>query len=108
MLHFRAATDRLKDMEEDCYIAHPDDHGGHVMIDDEGRVTGLLIGTGRAYTTSKEEAFECPQGLMDVDAFYAGSNSLSEHEVTLPAEGRPDLAQCVEEGSYFYRRPAYA
>ncbi|WVQ77761.1 hypothetical protein IAR50_007451 [Cryptococcus sp. DSM 104548] len=104
------ASDKIKDVDEDCYITHPDDHGGHVMMDDEGRVTGI-IDWDWAFTSSKEEAFAAPQGLMDVIAFFDGSNTLSKYEISLRdiylAKGHPDLAKCVE-GSCFYRRLKYA
>ncbi|KAL0954972.1 hypothetical protein HGRIS_003902 [Hohenbuehelia grisea] len=92
--------------EGPTYIKHADDKGDQIMIDADGHITGV-VDWEWAYTASKSEAFAAPLALVDVKAFFDGSNELSVNEERLvnayEALGRPDLATCVRNGKVHQR-----
>ncbi|WVF70958.1 hypothetical protein IAT40_005753 [Kwoniella sp. CBS 6097] len=87
------------------YLKHGDDKGDHILIDEEGNITGILDWE-FAYTTTKAEAFISPRGLVTHAEREAGNN-LSQLEIklikTYEELARPDLADCVRGSRFCYR-----
>ncbi|EIW67082.1 hypothetical protein TREMEDRAFT_64951 [Tremella mesenterica DSM 1558] len=92
--------------EEEFYIKHADDKGDHIMVDDEGNITGI-IDWEWAYSTTKSEAFSAPLGLVNISDYFNGSNSLSPQEERLAETyeklGRPDLSAWVRASKKYQR-----
>ncbi|KAI9633511.1 uncharacterized protein MKK02DRAFT_38164 [Dioszegia hungarica] len=90
--------------EEDTFIVHEDSNAGMIMVDVEGKITGL-IDWERASVGSKVEAFATPAAFEDRSLILTGSNDLSFAEVELVTAytelGRPDLAECIVLGKPF-------
>ncbi|WVQ65208.1 uncharacterized protein L199_003381 [Kwoniella botswanensis] len=86
------------------YFKHGEDKGDHIMIDEDGHITGVLDWEW-AYVTSKSEAFGSCNAFMDPKTFWHGNNSLSRLELRLIEEyqtlGHPDLAECVKYGRLY-------
>ncbi|EJU02056.1 hypothetical protein DACRYDRAFT_22439 [Dacryopinax primogenitus] len=86
------------------FMCHPDAKGDHILI--HGDKAWLIDLTG-TWFTSAQEAFAAPDALIDVRAFYNGSNELGPAEtdfaVTLARLHHPLLAQHVRKDKPFQR-----
>ncbi|KAK8853366.1 hypothetical protein IAR55_004070 [Kwoniella newhampshirensis] len=90
---------------EGFYLKHADDKGDHIMINEQGGITGV-IDWEWVYTTSKAEAFAAPCAFSSAAEYYQkGTTALSNLEEMLISEyvrlDRPDLAKCVRKGKKF-------
>ncbi|WWD05435.1 hypothetical protein V865_003512 [Kwoniella europaea PYCC6329] len=88
------------------YFKHGDDKGDHIMVDENGHITGILDWEW-AYVTSKAEGFACCDAFMNPKVFWDGDNSLSRLELKLIEEyealGHSDLGDCVRHGRIYQR-----
>lgn len=110
--------------EGETYILHEDAKGDTIMVDEQGKITGLIdweksvrppliwLGYERADSysataASKWEVFAAPMALFDNHMFFNGINDLCSAEIELCENyvrlGRPDLVDCVKEGKVFQR-----
>lgn len=92
--------------DAEFFVRHADDKGDHILVNDQGQVTGI-VDWEWAFTTTKADAFSAPFALIDVGRYYEGSNELSEHERMLADAfdrlNRPDLTACVYGGRKYHR-----
>ncbi|TFK51545.1 hypothetical protein OE88DRAFT_1560816 [Heliocybe sulcata] len=88
------------------FLRHMDDKGDHILIDDDGNITGI-IDWEWAQTTCEAQAFCAPFFLLDIVSYYDGSNELSEYEEVfaevLEEKGSHDLAAHVRNGRLQHR-----
>ncbi|KAF2218455.1 hypothetical protein BDZ85DRAFT_323144 [Elsinoe ampelina] len=81
------------------YIKHVDDKGDHIMIDDQGNITGI-IDWQFARCVPASEAFGASYLTANMDAIYAGRIEISEDDRALAAvvrdKGYPELAAQLE------------
>ncbi|KAG8623886.1 hypothetical protein KVT40_008862 [Elsinoe batatas] len=81
------------------YIKHVDDKGDHIMINNQGIITGI-IDWQFARCVPSSEAFGASYLTANMEAIYAGRIELSEDDRALAAlvrdKGHPDLAALLE------------
>ncbi|KAG6063242.1 hypothetical protein E4U32_001451 [Claviceps aff. humidiphila group G2b] len=86
---------------EKFFLKHADQKGDHILVNDDFDIVGI-IDWEWCSTASREDAFSSPQMMWPVDAFYDGSNELTEEELLLARvfheRDREDLASCVLHG----------
>ncbi|WWC60613.1 uncharacterized protein I303_103187 [Kwoniella dejecticola CBS 10117] len=85
------------------YIKHWDDKGDHLMVDDEGKLVGV-IDWECAYVTTEAEAFAAPSWLYSLadskSELTAAEKVLAESYERL---GHPNLAHHVRNGKMYQR-----
>lgn len=88
------------------YLMHADDKGGHILIDDDYNITGI-VDWEWAHTSSKFAAFNSPVMLLPVANFYDSVNDTGEDKPIFAQspknKGHPDLATIVRNGWALYR-----
>ncbi|KZT23994.1 hypothetical protein NEOLEDRAFT_1157085 [Neolentinus lepideus HHB14362 ss-1] len=81
------------------FLRHMDDKGDHILVDDNDWEW--------VQTTCEVEAFCAPFFLLDIGAYYDGSNELSDGEKffakVLEEKGRHDLATHIRNGRVQHR-----
>ncbi|WVW80440.1 hypothetical protein I302_102422 [Kwoniella bestiolae CBS 10118] len=109
-LELRELVTASKILGEDpgqLYVKHDDEKGDHLMVDDGGKVVGILDWEW-AYVTTKAEAFSTPYIFNRTGEYiFLGSNEMTEDEKSLIETyvrlGREDLADCVRNGRLYTR-----
>nr|XP_018265005.1 uncharacterized protein I303_03187 [Kwoniella dejecticola CBS 10117]OBR87163.1 hypothetical protein I303_03187 [Kwoniella dejecticola CBS 10117] len=98
----------LGETPDQLYIKHLDPSGTHLMVDENGYLSGILDWEW-ARVTTKADAFSDGLFRETEDFFWRGDNSLTDMEERVidcyNKHGRPDLAECVT-GSRLYHRLA--
>ena len=88
------------------FLKHPDDKGDHLLVDEDGNITGI-IDWEWAHTAPAALAFNSPLVLLPVAEFYDGKNNLGEQEVEfahiLDHKGHTELASAVRGGRMQHR-----
>ncbi|KAF8073780.1 hypothetical protein FPV67DRAFT_1576704 [Lyophyllum atratum] len=88
------------------FLKHMDDKGDHILVDDKFNIVGI-IDWEWAQTATESEAFAAPLYLLDVGAYYDGSNALSPEEEefasVLKERNEAGLAECVYGGRVAHR-----
>ncbi|WWC68365.1 uncharacterized protein I206_102290 [Kwoniella pini CBS 10737] len=88
----------LNDKPKELFIKHDDAKGDHMLMNEDGEITGI-IDWEWAYVTTKAEAFT-PHWIFNF--VYGGPNTLTsnEHKLMMAYNryDRPDLAECVKNG----------
>jgi len=88
------------------FLKHADDKGDHILVDEDYNITAI-IDWEWAYTTPEAIAFNSPVGLLPVNDFYNGLNTLGEEEELLAEifekKGALGLAQVVRDGRLQHR-----
>nr|XP_018265003.1 uncharacterized protein I303_03185 [Kwoniella dejecticola CBS 10117]OBR87161.1 hypothetical protein I303_03185 [Kwoniella dejecticola CBS 10117] len=98
----RAST-KLAERPQELFIKPDDEKGDHMMIDESGKISGV-IDWEWAHVTTKAEAFT-PHWIFSFA--YGGPNKMTENENKLieayKRHNRPDLAECVKTGRFYHR-----
>ncbi|WWC88164.1 uncharacterized protein L201_003069 [Kwoniella dendrophila CBS 6074] len=101
-----AASKVLAEKPAELFIKHVDKKGDELMVNDEGKVVGI-IDWEWAYVTTKDDAFSTPKIFNFTYPYVHGSNELVHAEKMLigcyERHDRPDLADCVRNGRLYLR-----
>ncbi|KAF1952116.1 hypothetical protein CC80DRAFT_538341 [Byssothecium circinans] len=88
------------------FLKHADDKGDHILVDADYNITAI-IDWEWAYTALEAIAFNSPIGMIPVNDFYNGVNTLGEEEEFLAERfenmGERSLARTVREGQLQHR-----
>ncbi|WWC60590.1 uncharacterized protein I303_103164 [Kwoniella dejecticola CBS 10117] len=97
------ASTKLAERPQELFIKPDDEKGDHMMIDESGKISGV-IDWEWAHVTTKAEAFT-PHWIFSFA--YGGPNKMTENENKLieayKRHNRPDLAECVKTGRFYHR-----
>lgn len=88
------------------FLKHADDKGDHILVDKDYNITAI-IDWEWAHTAPEAIAFNSPIGLLPVNEFYDGLNTLGEEEKLLAETFEKNdelrLAQAVRNGRLQHR-----